>query len=364
VGEEAMTTLAGTGQRLWHLVLGAAETLFPGYFALVMATGITSIASHLLEFRVIAETLVGANLLAFVALSSLTILRAARFPERLLGDLADHARGPGFFTVVAGTCVVGGQLLVVVDAPRIAGFFWDLGLGLWLVVMYGFFLAVFTKARKPGLEHGLNGSWLIAAVATHSLSVLGTLLAASSPRPELLLFVSLSLYLVGCFLYVVLITLILHRLAFLPLSAEALTPPYWINMGAVAITTVAGSLLILHAGAWRLLAELRPFIAGLTLLFWAVATWWLPLLVGLSLWRHVVRRLPLGYDPQLWAVAFPLGMYTVATLRLSAALDLPFLAAIPAASIYVALAVWMALAVGLLVTLWRRAARALLEASA
>jgi tellurite resistance protein TehA-like permease len=169
---------------------------------------------------------------------------------------------------------------------------------------------------------------------------------------------------IGSMLYLAIIPLIFYRLTFIALAHAEFSPPYWINMGAVAITTVAGSLLILHAGAWRLLAELRPFIAGLTLLFWAVATWWLPLLVGLSLWRHVVRRLPLGYDPQLWAVAFPLGMYTVATLRLSAALDLPFLAAIPAASIYVALAVWMALAVGLLVTLWRRAARALLEASA
>lgn len=359
-----MTTFAGAGQRLLHLVLGAAETLFPGYFALVMATGITSIASHLLGFGAIAEALVGVNLVAFAVLASLTILRAARFPERLLADLADHARGPGFFTVVAGTCVVGSQFLVVEDAPRIAGFFWDLGFGLWLVVMYGFFLAVIANARKPALEHGLNGSWLIAAVATHSVSVLGTLLASFSPAPAFLLFLALSLYLVGCFLYLVLITLILHRLAFLPVTTQALTPPYWINMGAVAITTVAGSLLVLHAGEWHLLVELRPFIAGLTLLFWAAATWWIPLLVGLSLWRHVVRRFPLGYDPQLWAVAFPLGMYTVATLRLSAALDLPFLAAIPAASIYVALAVWAALAVGLLVTLWRQAARVLLEASA
>jgi tellurite resistance protein TehA-like permease len=338
--------------------------LFPGYFALVMATGITSIASHLLGFSAIAGALVGVNLLAFAVLSCLTGLRVARFPERLLADLGDHARGPGFFTIVAGTCVVGSQLLVVEDAPRAAGFFWDLGLGLWLVVMYGFFLAIIAKPLKPTLEHGLNGSWLIAAVATHSVSVLGTLLASASPAPELLLFVTLSLYLVGCFLYLVLITLILHRLAFLALPAEVLTPPYWINMGAVAITTVAGSLLVLHADEWRLLAELRPFIAGLTLLFWAVATWWLPLLVGLSLWRHVASRVPLRYDPQLWALAFPLGMYTVATLRLSAALDLPFLAAIPAASIYVALAVWATLAVGLVLTVYRQAARVLLHASA
>jgi tellurite resistance protein TehA-like permease len=377
----------GTGRRLGRLVLGAAETLFPGYFALVMATGITSIASHLLGLEAVAEALVGVNLLAFAALSTLTLLRAARYPERLLADFADHVRGPGFFTAVAGTCVVGGQLLVVEGAVRVAGFLWDVGFGLWLVVMYGFFLAVIAKKRKPALGDGLNGSWLIAAVATQSVSVLASLLAPTSAQPEPRLFAALSLYLLGGFLYLVLITLIVHRLAFLALPAEALTPPYWINMGAVAITTVAGSLLVLHAGEWRLLAELRPFIAGLTLLFWAAASWWIPLLVGLSLWRHVFERQPLRYDPQLWAMAFPLGMYTVATHRIStaldlpfldaipavsiyvalavwAALDLPFLDAIPAVSIYIALAVWLALAAGLAVALWRRAADALMHASA
>jgi tellurite resistance protein TehA-like permease len=359
-----MTTLAETGRGLGRVVLGAAETLFPGYFALVMATGITSIASHLLGFRLIAQALVGLNLLAFAALSFLTVLRAARFPDRLLADLADHARGPGFFTVVAGTCVVGDQLLVVEEAPRIAGFFWDLGLGLWLVVMYGFLLAIVVKARKPAIDLALNGSWLVAVVATQAVSVLGTLLSSSSPAPEFLLFSSLSFYLLGGFLYLVLITLIVQRLAFLPLSAELLTPPYWINMGAVAITTVAGSLLVLHAGEWPLLAELRPVIGGLTLLSWVVATWWIPILVGLSLWRHVAQRQPLRYDPQLWAMAFPLGMYTVATFRLSEALELPFLAVIPTLSIYVALAVWAILAAGLAVTLWRRAASSLLQVSA
>jgi len=77
-----------------------------------------------------------------------------------------------------------------------------------------------------------------------------------------------------------------------------------------------------------------------------VATWSIPLLIGLSLSRHLVVRLPLRYDPQLWAMAFPHGMYTVAMYRISAALDLPFLAA------------------SLLVALWRGTVRAFRHASA
>jgi tellurite resistance protein TehA-like permease len=126
------------------------------------------------------------------------------------------------------------------------------------------------------------------------------------------------------------------------------------SLGAVAITTVAGSLLILHAPESPLLAGLRPFVAGLTLFFWAVATWWIPLLLGLTLWRHVRMRHPLRYDAQLWAVVFPLGMYTVATQRLSMALDLSFLASIPVVLVWLAIIAWAVVAFGLATELWRR----------
>jgi tellurite resistance protein TehA-like permease len=84
-------------------------------------------------------------------------------------------------------------------------------------------------------------------------------------------------------------------------------------MGAVAITTLAGSLLVLNAEHWPLLTELRPFLKGFTLFFWSASTWWIPLLLGLTLWRYVIAGQPLGYTPQLWAMVFPLGMYTTGT---------------------------------------------------
>src|SRR5689334_6303609 len=49
-------------------------------------------------------------------------------------------------------------------------------------------------------------------------------------------------------------------------------------------------------------------------LAWAFGTWWIPLLVVLGLWRHVRQHGPLSYEPTLWSVVFPLGMYSVATL--------------------------------------------------
>lgn len=119
-------------------------------------------------------------------------------------------------------------------------------------------------------------------------------------------------------------------------------------MGAVAITMLAGSTLILRAEPGTLLAEFVPFLKGFTLLFWAMASWWIPLLVGLTLWRHLVRRYPLHYDAQLWGMVFPLGMYTTGTLSLAEALDTGFLRAIPQVTVWIALSAWLAVGLAML----------------
>jgi tellurite resistance protein TehA-like permease len=156
------------------------------------------------------------------------------------------------------------------------------------------------------------------------------------------------MYLLGCMLYISIITLIFYRFTFLKLVPTGLTPPYWINMGAVAITTLAGSTLILNAESFFFLREILPFLKGFTLFFWAAGTWWIPLLFILGAWRHLYKRFPFTYDPQYWGMVFPLGMYTACTLQLAQSLDLDFLLVIPRYFIYIALAAWIATFIGLL----------------
>jgi len=92
-------------------------------------------------------------------------------------------------------------------------------------------------------------------------------------------------------------------------------------------------------------------------MWWATATWWIPMLLILGIWRHGIRRFPLRYDPLYWGAVFPLGMYTVCTIRLSRAVNAPFLIVIPRIFVYVALFAWLLAFAGLVLQL-RSAPRA------
>ena len=70
---------------------------------------------------------------------------------------------------------------------------------------------------------------------------------------EPILFFGLAFWLGGGMLYIWIISLIFYRYTFFPFSPSDLTPPYWINMGAMAISTLAGTLLVANAAASPLL---------------------------------------------------------------------------------------------------------------
>jgi tellurite resistance protein TehA-like permease len=323
--------------------------LSPAYFALVMATGIVSVDAHLLDMPRVAAALFWFNVAAYLAIWSLTVLRAVWFLRELWHDMVDHRSGPAFFTSVAASGVLGNQFVMLAGDFEAARLLWVLAVVLWVGLMYTIFTAFTIKENKPALDEGISGAWLLAVVATQSIAVLSAQLAAHLERPYKLElnFLALSMWLWGGMLYVWMISLIFYRYTFFRFSASDLSPPYWINMGAMAISTLAGSLLIVNAPEAPFLASLAPFIKGFTVFYWATGTWWIPMLVVLLVWRHAWARFPLRYDPLYWGAVFPLGMYAACTFQMAHALELDFLYPFLPYLAYVALAAWAVVFAGL-----------------
>ncbi len=329
---------------------------FPGNFAVVMGTGIVAVAAHLLRYPVVSWPLFAISLVGYGAIWLILLVRIVRFPRAVIEDFTSHDRGPTFLTIVAANGVLGSEFDAFGIATELLPVLFWFSVGLWCVLVYGFLSAVTVGITKPDLEHGLNGAWLLLVVATESLSVLSSLLAQRIATPPPLVFASLAFYLLGSMLYVLLSALIFFRWVFRPMYPAEMGASWWINMGAVAIATLAGAQLMSLPASGEL-APLLGFVAPFTVLLWATSTFWIPLLVILFIWKEMQRG-PHGYDVGLWSAVFPLGMYVVATHDYATAARLWFLDRIPKTLFWIALLVWVLTFVGMWVRLLRSRSKA------
>jgi tellurite resistance protein TehA-like permease len=326
-------------------------TLYPACFALVMATGIISNGLFSEAHRQWSDALFAVNSVAYPWLMVLTVVRFVRFRQAAWSDLINPRLVFSFFTIVAGTDVFGIGLDLRGHATA-ALCLWLFALLVWLVLIY-FSFAVLTFLNTAVGVDVIHGAWLNAIVGTQSLVVLGALVAPGLGDLGGSVFVLIHmLWGVGLGLYGIFIALFAYRLFFFDVGPDDITPLLWVVMGAAAISTNAGSVLIATDSRMPFLNAMRPFIDGVTLTMWAWATWWIPLLLFLGVWKHGVRRVPLTYTPMLWSLVFPLGMYALASLRLSLAADFPPLSAISGVMVWVALAAWAATAAGLVAASW------------
>lgn len=330
------------------------KELLPAYFALVMATGIISLAAYFNGFERFGYFLFYLNLIFLSVLVFSYIYRCLFYWRHVLVDFESYKKGPGFFTIVAALCIVGNQFVILYQHFLIAKVLLVIAAVIWFVIGYGFFLNITVTEKKESLKNGISGTWLVFIVSIQALSTLTSILMEDfGTQAYVLLFLSLCLFLLGCIFYLYIMSLIIYRISFFSLHAGELGAPYWINMGATAITTLAGSMLILNTQQANFIIDILPFLKGFTLFFWVAGTWWIPLLILLGFWRHAIKKVPAplspkGYDPSYWGMVFPLGMYTVCTFRLSEALQISFLKFIPQFFVFIAIFAWIVVIIGFL----------------
>ncbi|HET6267748.1 MAG TPA: C4-dicarboxylate ABC transporter, partial [Acidobacteriota bacterium] len=127
----------------------AIRTLFPGYFALVMATGIVSIAAFFLHWPAISSWLFKLNLIFYAVLVVLYLGRLIFYPSAFLADLVSHAKGPGYLTAVAATSIIGSQFAILKQNLDVASPLWIVAVILWVVLLYTLLTAVTVVEPKP-----------------------------------------------------------------------------------------------------------------------------------------------------------------------------------------------------------------------
>ncbi|HEY7431504.1 MAG TPA: tellurite resistance/C4-dicarboxylate transporter family protein [Streptosporangiaceae bacterium] len=226
---------------------------------------------------------------------------------------------------------------------------------LWLVLTYGVPASLLLTRAHDSVLGGINGSWLLWIVATQSLSLVAAVLVPAWPSQAALLApVAVGLWCTGLLLYLMVVTLILLRWLTVPMTPATLGPPYWILMGATAISVLAGARDLALPADLPVVRVTAGFVEGFSFALWAFGTWWIPMLVILGLWRHVREHWPLTYEPSLWSVVFPLGMYSVATLTFGKTAHLGFMEPLARFMLWVAFAAWLLVAAAFLVKLARR----------
>lgn len=321
--------------------------LSPGYFALVMGTGIVSMGLHIVGVDVLSEALLVIAAIAYVVLWVLYIWRAVAHRPMMMRDLRNPETAFAYFTVVAATDVLAVRLLaegfVIVAIPLVA-----LATLLWLV--FGYVLPWQVLMRRDGLPilARTNGTWFIWAVASQSLAVAMTAVHPHLEQGRAIVgLVAVLSWSVGVALYGGVAILVLLRIVHYGITPAEFEPPYWVAMGAMAIAVVAGSNIV-EMGSTPMVDATRSLIAGTVAVFWSFCLWLIPVLIGAGFWRHFARGVPLTYVPTMWSIVFPVGMFAVASINLGRVDRLPLVEAFGRGALAVAVAVWAVVFVAML----------------
>lgn len=296
------------------------EQLGPSNFAFIMATGALSLAFYKTGWMLLAQVFMGIAAVAYGILVVLYVWRMALLRSKLLEDFGDIQKMFRYLTFSAGSSAL--AVCLAVQGFNNAGVVLGaLGAISAILLTYTLFCALFFHVHAT--IQAISPFWLLLAIACNSSGiVISTLWNQQAISNPLFLVVAFCFWTFGIFIYLAFMTLNLYRMIFFPFTGKEMDPCYWTCMGAAAIAVVDGLQLISVADMPAFVAAVVPFVRGMALFLWAWGTAWIPILCLMELWKVYYFKVPFHYQPSLWAMVFPLGMYTIATALVGRALDI------------------------------------------
>ena len=312
----------------------------PNWFAATMGTGVLALALAQLPVAIpalhaFAEGLWLFNIALFLLFTALYTARWVLFfdeARRIFG----HSTVSMFFgTIPMGLATIINGFLVF-GLPRwgegvihVAEVLWWLDVAMSLAC--GVLIPYMMFTRQEHSIDQMTAVWLLPVVAAEVAAASGGLLAPHLADAHSQLVVLVTSYVLWAFSLPVafsILTILLLRMALHKLPHENMAASSWlalgpIGTGALGMLVLGGDAPMIFAangmpGVGEIAAGLG-LVAGITL--WGFGLWWM-LMALLITGRYLRAGIP--FNLGWWGFTFPLGVYSLATLKLASTLDLMF----------------------------------------
>ncbi|QFG28828.1 C4-dicarboxylate ABC transporter [Pseudomonas umsongensis] len=341
----------------------------PNWFAATMGTGVLVLALMQLPvaspvLHAIAETLWLFNIFLFLLF---TVLYAARWV--LFFDEARRIFGHSTVSMFFGTIPMGLATIingfVVFGLPRWGEGVIHLAEALWwldvaMSVACGVLIPFLMFTRQEHSIDQMTAVWLLPVVAAEVAAASGGLLAPHLADAHGQLVMLVTSYVLWAFSLPVafsILTILLLRMALHKLPHENMAASSWLALGPIG--TGALGMLLLGADAPAIFAanglsgvgEIAAglgLVAGVTL--WGFGLWWMLMAVLITL-RYLRAGIP--FNLGWWGFTFPLGVYSLATLKLASTLHLVFFSVFGCVLVSLLIVMWLIVAKRTVQGAWR-----------
>lgn len=290
------------------------------WFTVVTATTIIASISQLYGYEKVSPYFFIAGLVAFLSIAVFMIVRACLFYKETLNELINPEKTLYLFTVVVAVSLVGVCFSRIFHLQTTASVCWYVAIGFWLGISLFSFSILFLhhKSEDREIVNILHGGWFFVTAGTQSVAFLGVIVAEHSITHAIFFqLFSFALWSIGASLYLIFMTLIIMRLVFYRFDSNACLSPYWMNVGAAAITALTGSALYQYINIiGGPFVDFLPFLKGISLFFWSFGLWWLPFLIVLAIRKRTSNSEGFAFTVGYWEVALAIGLYASGTIQL------------------------------------------------
>ncbi|MFJ4497190.1 TDT family transporter [Pseudomonas atacamensis] len=329
----------------------------PNWFAATMGTGVLALALAQLPLaipglRAVAEGLWLFNILLF---SLFTAAYAARWI--LFFDEARRIFGHSTVSMFFGTIPMGLATIIngflLFGLPRWGDGVIQLAEVLWWIdvamsLACGVLIPYMMFTRQEHSIDQMTAVWLLPVVAAEVAAASGGLLAPHLTDAHAQLIVLTTSYVLWAFSLPVafsILTILLLRMALHKLPHENMAASSWLALGPIG-TGALGMLLlggeapaIFAANGLPGVGEIASglgLVAGITL--WGFGLWWMLMALLITV-RYLRDGIP--FNLGWWGFTFPLGVYSLATLKLASILNLTFFSVFGTALVILLAAMWL-----------------------